>query len=293
MAALACGSSSGSDPTQDGLRSRAEAQAKAQSDEKWAEWYEFLSADSKSECSGTDFAAAANIGISAFKESRGLQESEKLEFRVLEVTVQGTQGQVGVDMYFDGELFFDSPNDLWVYADGYWWSVMRGLAGCGLPAPTPMSSGSSEGSFDAADMRALLSDEDVEAAIPLVIGNTPPVTDLRGLSGGEGMAGIDSLWGHLFLSVDAGGQLMVIVTDFESTEILEQQIVVWTVRDSLEFTETTIGDGSLTGQEGDTVSVRFWKGDKTVLLSATGLPGPLEVLDGLVALAELAASRLP
>ncbi len=111
MAALACGGSSGSDPTQDGLRSRAEAQAKAQSDEKWAEWYEFLSADSKSECSGTDFAAAANIGISAFKASRGLHESEKLEFRVQEVTVQGTQGQVGVDMYFDGELFFDSPND--------------------------------------------------------------------------------------------------------------------------------------------------------------------------------------
>ena len=83
------------------------------------------------------------------------------------------------------------------------------------------------------------------------------------------------------------------MTDFESTEILERQIVVWTVRDSLEFTETAIGDGSLQGQEGETVALRFWKGDRTALLSATDLPGPLEVLDGLAALAELAASRLP
>ncbi len=85
---------------------------------------------------------------------------------------------------------------------------------------------------------------------------------------------------------------MVIVTDFESPEILQQQIVVWWVRDSPEFTEPTIGDGSLQGQESDTVSVRFWKGDKTVLLSATDLPGTGEVLDGLIALARLAASRL-
>ena len=86
---------------------------------------------------------------------------------------------------------------------------------------------------------------------------------------------------------------MVIMTDFESPEILlQQQIVVWTVGDSLEFTEPTIGDGSLQGQEGDTVSVRLWKSDKTVLLRATDLPGTQEVLDGLISLAESAASRL-
>ena len=67
---------------------------------------------------------------------------------------------------------------------------------------------------------------------------------------------------------------------------------MWTGRDSLKFTEATIGDGSLQGQEGDTVSVRLWKGDKTVLLMATDLPRTEEVLDGLIALAKLAASRL-
>ena len=85
---------------------------------------------------------------------------------------------------------------------------------------------------------------------------------------------------------------MVIVTDFESPEILRRQIAVWTVRDSLKFTERTIGDGSLQGQKGDTVVVRFWKGDITVLLTASDLPGPQKVLDGLIALAGLAASRL-
>ena len=434
MATLACGSGSASDPTEDGLQSRAESLAKSQSDGKWDEWYKFLSPDSKSECSGADFAAAADFGISAFKESTGLEKSDELEFRVQEVTVQGTQGQVVVDMYLGGELFFDSPNEHWVYADGNWWSVFSAV-GCGLPTPTLVPSGTSAsdptedglrsraesqakavsdgdwagwykffspvnksvcseaefsaamgrnmsmfresreleesdgpefrvqevtvqgtqglvigdiylngellfdsineswvfadgnwwsvnsgevpecssrsptptppgtlekadtpvpvpGAFDGADMRALLSDEEVEAAIPLVVGNMLPPRDMRGLAGDEGMVGIDSSWGHLFgLSLDEPRSLMVIVTDFESPEILQQQIVLWT-RDSMEFTEPTIGDGSLQGQEGDTVSVRFWKGDKTVLLSAYDLPGTPEVLDGLIALARLAESRL-
>ena len=132
------------DPTEDGLRSRAESLAKAQSDGKWDEWYKFLSPGSKSECSGADFAAAADFGISAFKESTGLEKSDELEFRVQEVTVQGTQGQVVVDMYLGGELFFDSPNEHWVYADCNWWSVFSAV-GCGLPTPTLVPSGTSDG----------------------------------------------------------------------------------------------------------------------------------------------------
>ncbi len=142
-------------------------------------------------------------------------------------------------------------------------------------------------------MRALLSDEEVEAAIPLVIGNMLPVTDFGGFAGEEGMVGRDSIWGHLFgLSVDEPRSLMVIATDFESPEILQQQVTLWMVRDSMKFTEPTIGDGSLQGQEGDTVSVRFWKGDKTVVLNVTDLPATQEVLDGLFSLAVLAASRM-
>ena len=301
MAMMACGGASGSDPTEAGLRSRAESQAKAVSDGDWAGWYNFFSPGNKSVCSEAEFSAAVDIEMSSFRESRELEESDELEFRVREVTVQGTQGLVIVDIYLDGELLFDSINNNWVFADSNWWSVdSGGSLFCQPPSPTPTPPGTLEkagtpvpapGAFDEADMRALLSDEEVEAAIPLVIGKMLPITDMRGLAGDEGMVGKDSIWGHLFPSA-AGGQLMVIVTDFESPEILQQQIVMWTVRDFLEFTEPTIGDGSLQGQEGDTVSVRLWKGDKTVLLSATDLPGTQEVLDGLIALAELAASRL-
>ncbi len=298
--AVACGGASGSDPTKAGLRAQAESQATAVSDGDWAGWYKFFSPGNKSVCSEAEFSTAVDIEMSSFRESRQLEESDELEFRVREVTVQGTQGLVIVDIYLDGELLFDSINDNWVFADGNWWSVNSGGPLCQLPSPTPTPPGTLEradtpvpvpGAFDEADMRALLSDEEVAAAIPLVIGRMPPITNMRGLAGDEGMVGKDSIWGHLFPSA-AGGQLMVIVTDFESPEILQQQIVMWTVRDSLEFTESTIGDGSLQGQEGDTVSVRLWKGDKTVLLRATDLPGTQEVLDGLIALAELAASRL-
>ncbi len=154
-----------------------------------------------------------------------------------------------------------------------------------------------DGSFDGADLRALLSNEEIEAAIPLVIGDVT-LGDLRG---NEGMEGIDSLWGANFDSADETGALTVIVTDFESLELLQQQIAGWTANisprgaqsagDYLERTEPTIGDGdeSFLGQEGRTIIVRFWKGDKGVELRMRGLPG---TRDGLIALAELAESRL-
>ena len=62
------------------------------------------------------------------------------------------------------------------------------------------------------------------------------------------------------LSFPCRGPLMMIATDFEAPEILQRQIAMWTVRDALEFTEPTIGDGSLQGREDDTGSVRLWKG---------------------------------
>ena len=281
MAMMACGGASGSDPTEAGLRTSADSLANAQSDGKWAEWYKLFSPDNKLACSEADFSAAMDLNMSLFRESERLEDSDKLEFRVREVTVQGTQGLAIVDIYSDGE-FVDSIDENWVnwvFADGNWWT---GVPECSNTVP---------GAFDAADMRALLSDEEVEAAIPLVIARKLPMVDMRGLAGAEGNVGKDSIWAHLFPSA-AGGELMVLVTDYESPEILQQRIVMWTVRDSMESTGSTIGDGSLQAQEGDTVSVRLWKGDKTVLLRATDLPGTQEVLDGLIALAELAESRL-
>ena len=59
------------------------------------------------------------------------------------------------------------------------------------------------GALDEADMRALLSDDKVAAAIPLVIGRMQPITDMRGLAGPR--AWWASIWGHLFPS-PAGGR---------------------------------------------------------------------------------------
>ena len=138
MAMMACGGASGSDPTEAGLRSRAESQGKAVSDEDWAGWYKFFSPGNKSVCSEAEFSAAIEIEMSSFRESRELEESDKLEFRVREVTVQGTQGLVVVDIYLDGELLFDSINDNWVFADGNWWSMNSGGSLCQFsPTPTP------------------------------------------------------------------------------------------------------------------------------------------------------------
>jgi hypothetical protein len=288
--AVACGGSSGSDSTNAGLQSRAESQAKAQSDKNWAEWYGFFSPDNKSVCSESEFVAAAGPSMASFEESSGLEESDRLEFRIVDVTLNATQGVVSTEIYLNDELLFDNLNEPWVYADGEWWSISS-IPECRIPSPTPAPAVKPNVEFDKSAMSGLVSVEEVEAAIPGLIEITPTVTDLSGFAGDAGMAGKDSIWGKLFSST-AGAQLMVIVTDFASPETLQQQIAVWTARDSMRFTEPIIGDGSLQGQEGDNVSVRVWKGDKVVFFSATDLPGTPEVLDGLFDLAELAASRL-
>ena len=290
VVACGSGSNSSSDSTEVGLRSRAESQAKAQSGEDWAGWYAFFSSGNKAVCSESVFSAAAGLSMSSFLESKGLEGSGNLEFRVDDVSVNAAQGVVGTDLYLEGELLFDNTNESWVYADGDWWSVSS-IPECRAPSPTSAPSNTTSRSFGESDMQALLSDEEVGSAIPLVIGRASPVTDMRGLAGAEGMVGRDSIWGRLFFS-NAGGQLMVIVTDFASPEVLQQQIAMWTVRDSMKFTEPVIGDGSLQSHEGDQVSVRVWRGDKAVLLTATNLAGPPEVLSGLIDLAGLAVSRL-
>ena len=136
MAMMACGGASGSDPTEAGLRTSADSLANAQSDGKWAEWYKLFSPDNKLACSEADFSAAMDLNMSLFRESERLEDSDKLEFRVREVTVQGTQGLAIVDIYSDGELLFDSINENWVFADGNWWSMNSGVPECQPPSPT-------------------------------------------------------------------------------------------------------------------------------------------------------------
>ena len=304
VAMLACGGASGPDSTEGGLQSRAESQAKAQSDGDWAEWYKFLSPGNRSVCTEADFSADAELSMSLFRESKGLDESDELEFRVQEVTVNDTHGLVAVDMYLDGELVYDSPDENWVFVDGDWWSVNSGGPGCWstsaqAPAPTsfeePGRLTPEPGVFDEADIRALLSDEEVEAAIPLVVGNVA-FRDLRGFAGAEGMVGFDSRWGITFVSADGRATLTVLVSDFDSLEARQQQIALQTyfaTEDGAELVriEPRIGDESFLVKTDHSATVEFWKGDKGVRLNLNAAMTQ-EVLDGLISLAKLAASRL-
>ena len=165
---------------------------------------QFFSPGNKSACSEAEFSDVVAIEMSSFRESGDLAESDQLEFRIREVTVQGTQGLSILGIYSDGELLFDSINENWVFAEGNWWSVDSDGSLCQQPSPTPSPPGAFEkadmpalvtGAFDEADIRALLSDDEVAAAIPLVIGRMPPITDMRGLAGAEGMVGKDKYLG--------------------------------------------------------------------------------------------------
>ena len=305
VAMLACGGASGPDSTESGLRSRAGDQAKAQSDGDWAEWYKIISPGNRSACTEADFSADAELSMSMFRESNGLDESDELEFRVHEVTVNETHGIVISDIYLDGNILFDSPDENWVFVDGDWWSVNSGGPGCWstsaqAPAPTsfeePDRLTPEPGVFNEADIRALLSDEEVEAAIALVVGNVA-FRDLRGFAGAEGMVGFDSRWGITFVSADRRRILTVLVSDFDSLEARQQQIALQTMFATeggaeLVRIEPTIGDESFVVKTGHAATVEFWKGDKGVRLNLNGPPITQEVLNGLIALAKLAASRL-
>ncbi|MCH7737184.1 MAG: hypothetical protein IH872_07255 [Chloroflexi bacterium] len=305
VAMLACGGASGPDSAESGLRSRAESQAKAQSDGNWAKWYGFFSPGNKSACTEAEFSAAAEFSMSTFRESKGLADSDQLEFSVQEVTVNGDQGLVIGDIYLDGQLFFDSPNENWVFVDGDWWSVNTGGPGCWstsaqMPAPGSFEQAGTltpaAGAFDEADMRALLSDEEVEAAIPLAVGDVA-FRDLSGFAGAEGMEGFDSRWGITFISADRTAILTVLVNDFNSVEVRQQQIALQTYFATeggaeLVRIDPKIGDESFLVQEGHVATVQFWQGDKGVRLNLNGPPITQAVLDGLIALAKLAASRL-
>ena len=139
-----------------------------------------------------------------------------------------------------------------------------------------------------------MSDEEIEAAILLVIEDTQLV-DFKAMPGGvdpSQVVGWDS--GLIFSFTSAGGMtgLTLTVTDFESLEFVQQHIATVKADAPVEPTNPTIGDESLQGQGGGVLAVMFWKDDKAVQLHTSGLPETQEVLNGLVALAGLAASRL-
>jgi len=121
---IACGSS-GSELTESGLRERAEAFATAASNEKWIEIHRFYSPEFQESCSAGEFAINLGIGMAMLKGMMGIDEDEKIGFRVTAVTVDGLTGSVTKEMLYKGEPldFGDSDGvepDQWVFIDGQW-----------------------------------------------------------------------------------------------------------------------------------------------------------------------------
>ena len=119
---IACGSS---EPTESGLRERAEAFATARSNEKWIETHRFYSPEFQESCSAGEFAINLGIGMAMLKGMMGIDEDGKLEFRVTAVTVEDLNGSVTEEMLYKGEPldFGDSDGvepDQWVFIDGQW-----------------------------------------------------------------------------------------------------------------------------------------------------------------------------
>ena len=120
---IACGSSGSSEPTESGLRERAEAFATVTSNEKWIEAHRFYSPEFQEKCPVGEYAIFLGLGIAMAKEMLGIDEDGKLELRVTAVTVDGLNGTVAAEAFYKGEPldFFDSLEpEPWAFIDGQW-----------------------------------------------------------------------------------------------------------------------------------------------------------------------------
>ena len=122
---IACGSSGSSEPTESGLRERAEAFATAMSNEKWIETHRFYSPEFQEKCPVGEYAIFLGLGMAMAKEMMGIDEDGKLELRVTAVTVDGLNGSVTLEWLYKGEPldFFDSGDEQavqWAFIDGQW-----------------------------------------------------------------------------------------------------------------------------------------------------------------------------
>ncbi len=172
----------------------------------------------------------------------------------------------------------------------------------GSPAPTPTlaPSGTSDETFNEAALRALLSNEEIEAAIPFVIGEME-FRDFKAMaarSDPNQTLGMEAFVGLVYSPATGAGGFTLTVIEFESLEFVQQHIAIAKTDQDPVSIGRTIGDDTLViqGPSGPPQSgvavVMFWKGDKAALLNASGLPQTREVLDGVIALAALAEPRL-
>ena len=122
---IACGSSDSSEPTESGLRETAGEFSELLANEKWMDAYRFYTPEFQETCPAGEFAMYTGMGMMIFKGLMGIDEDEKLGWRITGVTVDGLNGSVTADVLYKGEPldFGDSDDDEWL---GEEWTFING-----------------------------------------------------------------------------------------------------------------------------------------------------------------------
>ena len=119
-------SSTPAEPTEENLRSRAESNAAAFSDEKWLKVHKFYPPEFQEKCPSGEFAIFAGMGMTMLKGFMGIEDDENLDIKITSVSVDGSHGLVSSEILYNGELidFGDSEDSIgeeWVFINDEWW----------------------------------------------------------------------------------------------------------------------------------------------------------------------------
>ena len=131
-----------------GLQDRTGAFARAMSDERWQDAYEFLAPEARQACPVEEFVGGLTLSIGFYLALAGAKENEHYEWRATVIDEQEDTGVVFFQAFFNDELEIsrDNPNEWrriageWLMVGefaGDWWMIgqsmddgIRGTPGC-------------------------------------------------------------------------------------------------------------------------------------------------------------------
>jgi len=116
------------------ITDRVETALALASEGNWLEAWEFYALSFRESCPRETFAAQATSGMNMFCSFVELPADARLEFRLMNVTVNGNTALVSTQIFHQGELLeYGAKDELdsWVLIDGEWWNnVPPGPYGC-------------------------------------------------------------------------------------------------------------------------------------------------------------------
>ena len=121
-------------PVVEALTKRVEAVLALAPQGNWLEAWEYYTLSFRESCPKETFAAQAASGMNLFRGMLDIPLNEPLEFRLMNITVQGATALVNTQIFHQGEpLEYGAKDELdaWVLINGQWWNnVPPGPEGC-------------------------------------------------------------------------------------------------------------------------------------------------------------------